>query len=177
MNELIAKRYAKALRDLIPEKELSKQLLSLRELEKSFCELEVKEFVNSPLIDSNKKFNLLVEPLKDKLDKRIYHLLEFMSTKGRLNLVPTLTQIISDDIKHIKNQFDGRVEADSKISKTEMKKLEKVLESYSGAKINLTQTVDNNDGLRVVVDDLGLEMNISKTRIKSELLNFIQRAL
>ncbi len=177
MNELIAKRYAKALRDLIPEKELSKQLPMLQEIQKNFCETKVAEFVNSPLIRPEEKFDILVKPLKDKLDKRLYNMLEIMSSKGRLNLIPELTQILTDEIKYLKNQFDGIVEADSKISKAEITKLEKVLANYSGAKIKLKQTTEDNDGLKVVVEDLGLEMNLSKSRLKSELLNFIQRAL
>jgi len=177
MNELIAKRYAKALGELVPEKELAEQLKVLRGLEASFADPKVAEFVRSPLIRGTEKFRLLVEPLKKKIDARLYRLLEVMSEKGRLDLIPALVEILDFEIKRLKNRFDGTVEADSKLSKEKLAELEKTLERYSGTKITLKQTGKSHDGLKVEVDDLGLELNVSKTRLKSELLDFIQRAL
>ena len=177
MNELIAKRYAKALRELVPEKELPDQLRLLRQLQESFNAPEVDEIVRSPLVRGTEKFRLLVEPLKEKIDPRLYRLLEVMSEKGRLDLVPALAEILDYEIKRLQNRFDGTVEADSKLPKEKIAELESVLEHYSGAKITLKQTGAKSDGLKVAVDDLGLELNVSKSRLKSELLDFIQRAL
>ena len=177
MNELIAKRYAKALRELIPEKELPEQLRLLRTLEASFSDPKVEELVRSPLVRGTEKFHLLVEPLKEKIDPRLYRLLEVMSEKGRLDLIPALAEILDFEIKRLQNRFEGTVEADSKLPKEKLAELETALEHYSGAKITLKQTGKKSDGLKVEVDDLGLELNVSKSRLKSELLDFIQRAL
>ncbi|WP_292654432.1 F0F1 ATP synthase subunit delta [Nitratifractor sp.] len=177
MNELIAKRYAKALQELIPEKELPAQLQVLRQLEDSLNDPKAKELVRSPLVRGDEKFRLLVEPLKKKVDPRLYRLLEIMSEKGRLDLVPALNAILDYEIKRLKNRFEGTVEADSKLPKEKVAELESLLGDYSGAKIKLKQTGDKTDGLKVEVEDLGLELNVSKSRLKAELLDFIQRAL
>jgi F-type H+-transporting ATPase subunit delta len=177
MNELIAKRYAKALRELVSEKELPEQLRMLRALEASFADSKVEELVRSPLVRGTEKFRLLVEPLKENIDSRLYRLLEIMSEKGRLDLIPELAGILDFEIKRLQNRFDGTVEADSKLPKEKLAELENALEHYSGAKITLKQTGEKSDGLKVEVDDLGLELNVSKSRLKSELLDFIRRAL
>jgi F-type H+-transporting ATPase subunit delta len=177
MNELIAKRYAKALMELVPDKELPAVLAALRELQKSFTAPEAAELIASPLVGHARKFDLLIAPLKKKIDGRLYRLLELMSEKGRLDLVPQLAEILAFEIKKRGNKFEGTVEADEALPKEEIKRLEEVLAKYSGAKIKLKQIGKSGDGLRVSVEDLSLELNFSKTRVKSDLLDFIQRAL
>ena len=177
MNELIAKRYAKALMELVPQKELAEQLETLRKLQESFSSPEAAELIASPLVSNSRKFELLVAPLKEKIDQRLFRLLEVMSEKGRLDLLPDLTEIFAFEVKKQSNRFEGTVEADEALPKEELKRLEEVLGRYSGAKIKLKQTSKNGDGLRVSVEDLGLELSFSKTRVKSDLLDFIQRAL
>ena len=177
MNELIAKRYAKALMELVPRKELLGVLAALRELQKSFTRPEVAELIASPLVGHGRKFELLIAPLEETIDGRLYRLLELMSEKGRLDLVPDLAEILAFEIKKEGNKFEGSVEADEALPKEEIKRLEEILAHYSGAKIKLKQTSESGDGLRVSVEDLGLEINFSKSRVKSDLLDFIQRAL
>ena len=177
MNDLIAKRYAKALMELIPQKELSSQLKILEELSELFRRPEVAELIASPLVSNERKFELLVAPLREKLDERLTRLLEVMSEKGRLGLLPELTGILAFESKKLSNKFEGTVEADEALPKEELKRLEEVLAKYSGAKIKLKQTSKSGDGLRASVEDLGLELNFSKSRVKSDLLDFIQRAL
>ena len=177
MNELIAKRYAKALMELIPGKELEDQLKVLRQIQEAGNRPEIAELIASPLVGNKEKSALLVEPLKGKIDERLYRLLELMSEKGRLDLIGTMTEILAFELKKLSNKFEGTVEADEKLPKEEIKRLEGVLENYSGAKIKLKQTGSDSDGLKVSVEDLGLEVNFSKSRVKSDLLDFIQRAL
>jgi F-type H+-transporting ATPase subunit delta len=177
MNDLIAKRYAKALMELVPQKELASQLEVLGQLSALFRQPETAELIGSPLVSNAQKFDLLVAPLKKKLDARLYRLLEVMSEKGRLDLVPELTGILAFESKKLSNKFEGTVEADEALPKGELKRLEEVLAKYSGAKIKLKQTSTSGDGLRVSVEDLGLELSFSKARVKSDLLDFIQRAL
>jgi len=177
MDELIAKRYAKALMELVPSKELADQIKVLRQIKQTAERPEIAELIASPLIGNKEKSALLVEPLKGKIDDRLYRLLELMSEKGRLDLVGTMTEILAFELKKLNNKFEGTVEADETLPKEEIKRLERVLEEYSGAKIKLKQSDSKSDGLKVSVEDLGIEVSFSKSRVKSDLLEFIRRAL
>lgn len=177
MNELIAKRYAKALMEVSSSKELKEQLAALQSLRKVLALPESVEVVESPLVSGSKKFTLLIEPLEGKIDQKLFNLLRVMSEKGRLDLVSDLADILAFEVKREKNSFEGVVEADEELKKDEIKRLEKVLNRYSGSEIKLKQINTSGDGLYVAVEDLGLELSISKSRIKSDLLDFIQRAL
>jgi len=177
MNELIAKRYAVALMEIVSEKDLGEQLELLREILKAFAGEEFREIIASPLVPDAKKFEMLIAPLEEKLDRKFFRLLQVMSEKGRLDLLPDLEAILAFELKKRSNSFEGHVESDEALSEEEIGRLEKVLEKYSGASISLKQTGQQSDGLRVTVEDLGLELGFSKARIKSDLLDFIQKAL
>ncbi|HEO99316.1 MAG TPA: F0F1 ATP synthase subunit delta, partial [Epsilonproteobacteria bacterium] len=43
--------------------------------------------------------------------------------------------------------------------------------------IKLDQEKSDLDGLRVTVDDLGIEVNFSKQRVKEQLIDFIKKSL
>jgi len=177
MNKLIAKRYAKALMELSSEAELKEQLNALNSLKEVFKESNSAEIVESPLIAKEEKFKLLVEPLKDKLDNKLYNLLKLMSEKGRLDLVSDLADILSFELQLKENSFEGIVRADNSLDKGDIERLEKILNRYSGANVKLKQGSKVEDGLFVSVEDLGIELSISKAKIKTELLDFIQKAL
>ena len=65
----------------------------------------------------------------------------------------------------------------SALGKKELSKLEKTLKTYTGSEIKLTQEKTDLDGLRVSVDDLGIEVNFSKQRVKEQLIDFIKKSL
>ena len=177
MKELIAKRYPKALEEIVSPEKLPEVLETLRTLVELYSGEEAGNVLLSPLVRRDEKYRLFVEPLRGKIDESLYRLLEVMNENGRLDLLPTLVGILDREIKRLDNRYAGTVEADEKLPKEKIRTLEEILAHHSGAKIDLKQTGESFDGLKVAVDDLGLELNVSKARIKSELLEFIQRAL
>jgi F-type H+-transporting ATPase subunit delta len=177
MNTLVAKKYAKALLELkdISLDDAQEQINAIAEVISSNS--EVKSFLESPLIKSETKYKALIEPIKDKLDPKVAALLELMAQKGRLNLIPELSAILSKEMMIKSNKFKGIVESNEDIDDTLKAKLEKKLEAYSGADIELEFIKDDIDGVKVEVSDLGLELNFSKESVKKALLEHIQKAL
>ena len=176
MEELIAKRYAKALFDTLNPKELKSVTQQLESVAKSIKE-QASDLVNSALISGSKKFEILIEPLKDQLDSRVYNLLCLMGQKNRLFMVGELVKILKLESKRRSNSYTGIVESDQKLSKEYIKKLEDILSSHSSTKISLKQKGKKEDGLKAVVDELGLELNFSRSKVKSDILAYIQQAL
>jgi F-type H+-transporting ATPase subunit delta len=175
--ELIAKKYAKVLIEIEKEGDLKSDLVALEALSKSLENGEVAEMITSPLVSNSQKFEIVVKPLEKKISKNLFSILEIMSQKGRLGITPILKDILSLELKKQSNAYEGEIEADKKLAKGDIKKLQEILSNYSGAKITLTQTNSKSDGLKVKVEELGLELNYSKSKLKNELLEFIQKAL
>jgi len=63
------------------------------------------------------------------------------------------------------------------LSCDDIAKLESSLKSYTGSTIKLTHKKSDLDGIKVTVDDLGIEVNFSKERVKEQLIDFITRDL
>ncbi len=177
MEELIAKRYAVALLELSDSKVLQNQIASLENMVEALATDRIKEIVESPLVSNSDKFKSLVEPLKGSIDDTLYKLIAVMSQKGRLNLLPELLDIIKFEMKKRSNEFEGTIESDKSLTNRDIKNLEKTLQRYSGAKITLKKVGETEDGIRVKVEDLGLELNFSKSRVKADLLAYIQQAI
>ncbi|NPA50313.1 MAG: F0F1 ATP synthase subunit delta, partial [Epsilonproteobacteria bacterium] len=51
------------------------------------------------------------------------------------------------------------------------------LSKYSNATIKLIPKESDYDGVRVEVEDLGIELNFSKSRVKEALIQFIEEAI
>lgn len=177
MDSLVAKKYAKALLDLdgISIEDVESQIKAIAEVINS--NTDVKDFLTSPLIKNDVKFEAVVAPIKEKLDSKVAALLELMSQKGRLSLVPELSKLLTKEIMVKSNKFTGVVESNDGLDDALKEKLEKKLNSYSGAEINLEVKKSDIDGVKVEVSDLGLELNFSKESVKKALLEHIQKAL
>jgi len=177
MEELIAKRYAKALLDIVNESELDTILEELKALSESLSNKEIADAISNPLISNESKFETLIAPLKDKMDKNLFRLVEIMSEHGRLSLIPTLKGIVEFEIKKRSNRFEGYIESDGTLEAEDIKKLEDRLSEYTKAQISLKEISKEKDGLKVEVEDLGIELSYSKERVKADLLAFIEQGL
>ena len=177
MKSLIAKKYAQALLEIdgINLDEVLNELSAIAALIQS--DESIKEFVNSPLVKNDAKYQALIAPIEDKLDKKVANLLKLMAQKGRLSLIPDLVYFLSQEIKIRKNSFSGVVESSEDIDKSLIEKLEKKLSIYSNAKVTLESKKSDIDGIKVEVNDLGLELNFSKSSVKNALIEHIQKAL
>jgi F-type H+-transporting ATPase subunit delta len=131
----------------------------------------------SPLVDKTQKAELLLGALGKKADSAVSNLVKLMAQKGRLDLIPEMVEMITFERKKASNHFEGIVYSDESLSKSAVKKLEASLERYSGAKIKLDQEHSEQPGLKVEVEDLGIELSFSREKVKHALIDHIQKAL
>jgi F-type H+-transporting ATPase subunit delta len=94
-----------------------------------------------------------------------------------LGLIPTIAKSLNRELQKEKNEYKGSVISNSRLKRAELAKLERSLKSYTGSKIKLTQQKSDLDGIKVTVDDLGIEVNFSKQRVKEQLIDFITKSL
>ena len=177
MEKLIAKKYAKALMESGDEAVVSRRLDILQAIGDTLSDPAVKAFISSPLIERNKKSELILKALEGADDTVMTNLITLMSEKGRLDLIPDLVEIIAFERKKASNRFEGTIYSNETLSDGTVKKLETSLEKYSGAKIALHQVATDQDELKVEVEDLGIELSFSRDKVKRALIDHIQKAL
>ena len=177
MEELIAKRYVNALIGSTTEKEradFSKVLLAMTD---AFSDANVVEKLSSPLISNEAKTAMVVDSLGNA-DNKLVNFIKIVGENGRLDLLPTIAKVLKQAIQAETNKYEGVVTTSKKLNSKELKKLQTSLSTYTnGANIKLTQEVSDVDGIKVSVEDLGIEVNFSKQRVKEQLIDFITKSL
>jgi F-type H+-transporting ATPase subunit delta len=177
MDKLIAKKYAKALMESGDEAAVTSRLEVLSALADAFKEPKVMEAIASPLVDKAQKTELAMAALGEGADSVLTKLVELMAQKNRLNLIPEMVAMIAFERKKASNHFEGIIYSDETLSDGTVKKLEASLEKYSGARIELSQKQADQAGLKVEVEDLGIELSFSRDKVKHALIDHIQKAL
>jgi len=176
MEELIAKRYVKALLEVISTEQKSSFLEVLNGISSLFSDKSIAEKINSPLISSDKKVDFILEAIPED-NISMVNFIKILGENDRLDLIPTIAKILNQELQKEKNEYEGVVTSSNELGETELAQLENSLKTYTGSTIKLTQQKSDLDGIKVTVDDLGIEVNFSKQRVKEQLIDFITKSL
>ena len=176
MEELIAKRYVKALKEVADLNELKEIYSYLSALSALFKDWKVKEILVSPEVKTEEKLSLLIDPIKDANPKLI-NFLKILAQKGRLGLIPAIAKELKDLIAYEEKRFEGRVYSEFELSKDEIEKIEQALAKRVGGTVVLAQAPQKFDGIKVEVDTVGIEIEFSKSKIKKQLIEEILKAI
>jgi F-type H+-transporting ATPase subunit delta len=175
MEELIAKRYATALSSASKDVNAVSQILNV--LTEAINNDEVITALTSPIVSAEKKTEMILSALGNEADTVLVNFIKILGENKRLDLIPSIAKVLNAELQKASNKYEGIVKSAQKLGKEELSKLEGTLATYTGADIKLKQEKSDLDGLRVSVDDLGIEVNFSKQRVKEQLIDFIKKSL
>ena len=176
MEELVAKRYVKALIESSNIEELENYLNYLEALSKAFENKDIAQILYSPEIDENKKCELLIESIKDANEK-FKNFLKLLAEKKRISLIPDIYKELKNQLYILKNEYEGVVYSESELNDQEIKEIEDSLSKKVGAKIVLKKAPQKYDGIKVEVDSLGIEISFSRSKIKNQIIEHILKAI
>jgi len=175
MEELIAKRYAKALSSVSID--IANAVEVLNALSEAISEREVQVALNSPMVASEKKTEMILSTLGEGADNTLVNFIKILGENKRLDLIPAIAKVLNADLQKVSNEYEGVLSSSETLDEAGLSDLEETLKKYTGSTIKLTQEKSDIDGLRVAVDDLGIEVNFSKQRVKEQLIDFIKKSL
>jgi F-type H+-transporting ATPase subunit delta len=174
MEELIAKRYAQAL--TAATKDVAADAALLNVLSEAMDSDEVRTALTSPIVTAEKKTEMVLSAC-EKASASVVNFIKILGENKRLDLIPTIAKVLNKELQKESNQYDGVVKSAKTLDDAALADLEATLQKYTGATVKLTQEKSDLDGLRVTVDDLGIEVNFSKQRVKEQLIDFIKKSL
>ncbi len=176
MEELIAKRYVDALLSLSSKEETSLFVEIFDDLALSFNDPKVATIIKAPIVNTSDKVELLLESLADKSNDKLVNFIKLLAEHKRLDLIPAISTVLNAQIQKESNLYAGVINSNKKLGEDEVAKLENTLKRYTGSDIKLSQEESTLDGIKVAVDDLGIEVNFSKERVKEQLIDFIMKS-
>ncbi|MEA3456943.1 MAG: F0F1 ATP synthase subunit delta [Campylobacterota bacterium] len=176
MEELIAKRYVDALLSIANKKERTLYVNVINGIAESYSDPKVDAMVEAPIVSIDAKVDTLLASLGKDADSKLTNFIKLLGEHKRLGLIPEIAKVLNAQVQKESNEYNGIIKSNKKLDAIEIEKLEKTLNRYTGSKIKLSEELTDLDGLRVDVDDLGIEVNFSKERVKEQLIDFVMKS-
>jgi len=177
MKELIAKRYVKALLDVLDDKGIKVAAEKLESLSVAFKDKKFHEIIVSPEVKREKREAFILDIIGKDSDKKVINFIKTLGIHNRFYLIPEIANLVKKELQRRSNCYDGIVESMNEIGKGDLQKLEKALSKYVDATVVLHPIKSDYNGIKVVVEDLGIEATYSKDRIASGIIDHILKAL
>jgi F-type H+-transporting ATPase subunit delta len=177
MEELIANRYVNALVDITSNEQRAEFSSVLSTIAELFSDATVAERLTSPLVTAEQKTSFVLDGLGNDCDVKLQNFIKIIGENGRLDLIPVIAKKLNQAIQKETNEYEGVVTSSNTLGDAEIAELEASLKKYTGSTIKLTQVQSDLDGIKVSVEDLGIEVNFSKQRVKEQLIDFITKSL
>lgn len=175
MEELIARRYAQALTAV--SKDVAADAALLSTLSEAINNKEVMTALTSPIITSEKKTDMVLNAVGENANTAMKNFIKILGENKRLDLIPVVSKVLNKELQKESNQYEGVVKSANPLDAAALADLEETLQKYTGATVKLAQEKSDLNGIRVAVDDLGIEVNFSKQRVKEQLIDFIKKSL
>ncbi|WP_104749814.1 F0F1 ATP synthase subunit delta [Helicobacter cynogastricus] len=170
---LVAKKYARALRESFVNN-VEYILEVLENLKSLYTCTDFVEFLESPYYPSSCKQAFLCERLEDK-DERLVRFLEVLSEHKRLMIIPDIYQEIYAWVQHQRNIYKGYLYCNQVIEALEP--LERQVARYLNITLKLEGVLVQQEGIRLEIPDLGVEVAFYKEHFFRQLKRHIMEAV
>ncbi|WP_300361069.1 F0F1 ATP synthase subunit delta [Hydrogenimonas sp.] len=177
MDQLVAKRYVKALIEALGEKKMASAEKALAAVAGAFKDPKFAEVIVSPEVSRAQREELIVSLLGEKADPKLVNFVKTLGIHNRFGLIPEIVKLLQKELQRRANKYEGVVESKKPLDKKLLGELESSLSKYVDAKVVLKPVKSERDGIKVMIEDLGLEASFSKERVASDMITHILKAL
>ena len=176
MSGAIAKKYVNALMKSCNEKELGEIYKALVTLSEAFKIVKFNNIILSPDVSVGEKENLVLS-LVDTKEAKLSNFIKLVVLNDRLVLIPAIVKELNYQLSLKNNVFEGEVFSNFAITSAQMKTLEENFGKKFDAKIKLNASQSTYPGIKIALDDLGVEVSFSLERLKTQMSEHILKAI
>jgi F-type H+-transporting ATPase subunit delta len=97
--------------------------------------------------------------------------------KNRIGIIPAIAEGMRKDLIATTKTYTGLVYSDSDIDEKVLQGLSAGLSKKFDSKISLEFVKNDFNGIKVDVEDLGIEIDFSKSRINTQIIEHIIKAI
>ena len=177
MNDLVAKRYVKALVDGRDNKVINSISDKLNIISSAFADEKFNSIVSSPEVAVSAKVNLVISLVDLSNDTILSNFIKLLGEKRRLNIIPEIAFELKTQIAKMNSSYVGTVYTNKELSNSYISSIEEQFSKKFNVKLSLSQNVCDYDGIKVDIDGLGVEISFSKDRLRTQLINHILKAV
>ncbi len=176
MSNLIVKKYVNALIKSCSNKELNEFYKELGYLSLAYNQEKFMNIILSPDVNNLRKEDFILSLIENK-NKKFINFLKLLSQNNRLELIPLICDELRYQVAVKNNKFSGTIMSDFKITKAKIKTLEDSFSKKFNSTIKLEKSEVEYPGVKVEIDDLGVEVSFSLERLKAQMSEHILKAI
>ena len=177
MNELIAKKYVKALTKAFDLEALKNVAEIMDALAQTLADEKVKTVMDAPEVSKEQKAEILLSAIAGAGSKEVENFIRVLALKDRITLMGEIAEVLRKHIADQNKSYSGVVYSDSEIDEKVLGELGAGLGKKFDSTISLGFEKSDFDGIRVDVEDLGIEISFSKSRINNQIVEHILKAI
>ncbi|MDX1809496.1 MAG: F0F1 ATP synthase subunit delta [Sulfurospirillaceae bacterium] len=176
MSGEIAKKYVNALIKSSSEDKLKATMEILQKLSLVYNDKKFINIIQSPDIDKKQKEQFVLS-LTETEDKKFINFIKLLNDNDRLSLIPQICDEFKYQMAVKNNQYEAVISSDFDISDDKLKMLEENFSKKFNSDIKLNVSKEQYPGVKVEIDDLGLEISFSINRLKAQMAEHILKAI
>lgn len=177
MENIIAKRYIKALKEGADIAQMENMTMIFSTLSESFKDKKFVQIIDSPNVSFSDKSTILLQAVESAKSEKINNFIKLLVENKRINIIPAIAEALRKDVALSTKTYEGIVYSNNDIDTKTVQELSSGLSKKFDSKISLVFIKNNFDGIKVNVEDLGIEINFSKTRINNQIIEHIIKAI
>ena len=175
MEEIIAKKYACALIQHFDTKDLEEIAALFHGASQAFALEKFRDIVHSPYVAREQKKNLLLSLFNN--DERLDSFLNLLIENGRLDILPFIGDVIQSHLRMLGNSYRAVLYAPKNLDSDTVSGIVKNLSGRLGVNLDVEQVSAKVDGIRLIVEDLGVEISFLKKRFFENLKSHIVKSI
>ena len=176
MIPVVAKKYVKALFEASNDETIKKYYDNLKVLSNTYSLEKMKNILLSPTISKNEKYEFVIS-LIDGSDEKFNNFIKVLTENDRMELVPAICDELRYQLSMKENRFVGQIISNSDIDEKSKKSIEEKLSSKFNSSILLENVKSDYPGIKIEIEDLGVEISFSIDRLKAQMTEHILKAI
>lgn len=177
MVDQIAKRYTQALIEGASTKDLLAFKSVFASLAQALADEKVKSIFFSPYMSDSERESILLEAVKSAKSDKVNNIVKLLVEKRRVDIVENISETLTRLVAEQEKSFDGKIFSSSKVSSDAVKSFETNIGKKVDAKVNFDVVKNNYSGLKVEVEDMGIEVSFSKSNVRNQMIQHILKSI
>jgi F-type H+-transporting ATPase subunit delta len=177
MEELVAKRYLKALKKVFSSDQLIELSLVFSALADGFKNEKFAEFMQNPDISDDAKATFLLDAVRSVESDELNNFMRLLIEEKRVEIIPALSREMKKEIARLTNSYKGCVYSNDTVDQTTLNKLSEGIGKKIDSHVDLEFIQHDFDGIKVEIEDLGFEIDFSKSKIDAQIIEHVLQAI
>ena len=174
---VIAKRYVDALVEGASIDEVTLYASVFTALTSGLNDDKVNVVFHSPYMSKEQQVELLLAATSSAKSEKIDNLIKLLVAKNRTKAISTIANVLELTLEQLKNSYAGVVESNISLDKATCKTFSDNFSKKANSTIALELEKSDYNGIKMSVDSLGLEVGLSKTVVRDQMIQHILKSI